>query len=131
MQIGRAATLGKSPQRRPEIDRDGRHEGHGERDAGERERAPEEGDDEPEPRRSRDGGGRGRLGFDAGALRTLRILRAIRTRNHSITTSGAPASTNAPSATRTSRTVPSRPARSSFSIFIASITATPCRAVTC
>jgi hypothetical protein len=44
---------------------------------------------------------------------------------YSITTSTVCASTEAPSATRTSRTVPARGARSSFSIFMASTTTTP------
>src|SRR4029453_5962717 len=56
--------------------------------------------------------------------------RALHVVAHVITTSGVPASTDEPSATSTSRTTPSRPARSSFSIFIASTTITPCRAVT-
>ena len=44
---------------------------------------------------------------------------------YSTTTSGVPASTDCPSDTNTSRTRPSRAARSSFSIFIASTTTSP------
>src|SRR4051812_1560783 len=49
---------------------------------------------------------------------------------HSSTISMAPASTDAPSVARTSVTVPAARVRSSFSIFIASTTTTPCRAST-
>ena len=50
------------------------------------------------------------------------------TASRAMTTSSAPASTDCPSCTCTSATVPSRPARSSFSIFIASTTTSGCRA---
>ena len=49
---------------------------------------------------------------------------------HSRTTSGRPASTDMPSCTSTSRTVPARPAESAFSIFMASMTTTGWRAST-
>src|SRR5262245_128305 len=50
--------------------------------------------------------------------------------HHWMTTSSAPASTEAPSTARNSPTTPSRLALSSFSIFIASTTTTVCRART-